>query len=306
LLVGYVKALFPYNSTRDDELSFACGDFIAVVRKTDSGWWRGACNGKFGMFPLNRTKELELESLGTATVKYNFNARRRDELTIAKGEQVDIMRLRNKDWFLVRHEHVIGNFPACYLQYDMALHSHIQPAKILKPVPTASATSSAGAGPNASAGASAGASASASAGASASASASASPGGFKPPGISRLPSQNRFGGSQGSPSPMATPPTGAMRVPSPNATPPTASPLPAASAPPAAAPPPVMPRAPPVEPREPKKQCQVLYSYEARYPNELTITKGDIIDIISQTGNWWEGELNGNRGQFPNNYVQLL
>jgi len=304
-VVGYVKASFPYNAGREDELSFACGDYIAVLRKTEGGWWRGSCNGKVGLFPQNRIKELELESLATATVKFNFNARRRDELTIAKGEEVEIMKLRNKNWFLVKYENAVGNFPACYLQYDAALQAQIPTAA--KPAkPTAGAAAAAAAVAKAAPPATAPlAVPSPSRVAAAATAADATPptgspaSGGPPKAIGRLPSMGRFG-SPGPASP-ATTPTGAAAIPSPLATPS------AASAPPAAAaPPPVMPRPPPPAEPQPKKQCQVLYDYEARYPNELTISKGDIIDIISQTGNWWEGELNGQRGQFPNNYVQLL
>ena len=304
-VVGYVKASFPYNAGREDELSFACGDYIAVLRKTEGGWWRGSCNGKVGLFPQNRIKELELESLATATVKFNFNARRRDELTIAKGEEVEIMKLRNKNWFLVKYENAVGNFPACYLQYDAALQAQIPTAA--KPAkPTAGAAAAAAAVAKAAPPATAPlAVPSPSRVAAAATAADATPptgspaSGGPPKAIGRLPSMGRFG-SPG-PASSATTPTGAAAIPSPLATPS------AASAPPAAAaPPPVMPRPPPPAEPQPKKQCQVLYAYEARYPNELTISKGDIIDIISQTGNWWEGELNGQRGQFPNNYVQLL
>jgi len=307
-VVGYVKASFPYNAGREDELSFACGDYIAVLRKTEGGWWRGSCNGKVGLFPQNRIKELELESLATATVKFNFNARRRDELTIAKGEEVEIMKLRNKNWFLVKYENAVGNFPACYLQYDAALQAQIPTAA--KPAkPTAGAATAAAAvakaAPPATAPLAVPSPSRVAAAAAATAAADATPptgspaSGGPPKAIGRLPSMGRFG-SPG-PASSATTPTGAAAIPSPLATPS------AASAPPAAAaPPPVMPRPPPPAEPQPKKQCQVLYDYEARYPNELTISKGDIIDIISQTGNWWEGELNGQRGQFPNNYVQLL
>jgi len=31
-----------------------------------------------------------------------------------------------------------------------------------------------------------------------------------------------------------------------------------------------------------------------------------VISVIRQGGEWWEGELNGNRGLFPSNYVKLL
>ncbi|XP_076023658.1 ABI family, member 3a isoform X2 [Genypterus blacodes] len=47
------------------------------------------------------------------------------------------------------------------------------------------------------------------------------------------------------------------------------------------------------------------YDYEASKPDELTFTEGDIIYLIHRHDNgWWEGIVNGNRGFFPQNFVQ--
>ena len=39
---------------------------------------------------------------------------------------------------------------------------------------------------------------------------------------------------------------------------------------------------------------------------DLRVREGDIILVLSQDGEWWEGILNGERGYFPGNYVHLL
>nr|XP_034972713.1 SH3 domain-containing kinase-binding protein 1 isoform X4 [Zootoca vivipara] len=58
-----------------------------------------------------------------------------------------------------------------------------------------------------------------------------------------------------------------------------------------------------------KEYCKVLFSYEAQNEDELTIKEGDIVTLVNKecidTG-WWEGELNGRRGVFPDNFVKLL
>ncbi|CAG8504074.1 11876_t:CDS:10 [Acaulospora colombiana] len=50
---------------------------------------------------------------------------------------------------------------------------------------------------------------------------------------------------------------------------------------------------------------RVLYDYDAQSPEELTIKEGDVIEVTDRdVGNgWWEGTLNGVRGQFPASYV---
>lgn len=49
------RALYNYDGTNDDELSFREGDFIHLISKDagDPGWWRGELNGKEGVFPDN-------------------------------------------------------------------------------------------------------------------------------------------------------------------------------------------------------------------------------------------------------------
>ncbi len=48
-----------------------------------------------------------------------------------------------------------------------------------------------------------------------------------------------------------------------------------------------------------------LYSYKASKPDDLSLTEGDIIYLMHRHDDgWWEGVLNGNRGFFPENYVQ--
>ncbi len=46
-------ALYNYDATEADELSFTKGDVIIITRKDDPGWWTGTCNGKTGLFPSN-------------------------------------------------------------------------------------------------------------------------------------------------------------------------------------------------------------------------------------------------------------
>lgn len=48
------------------------------------------------------------------------------------------------------------------------------------------------------------------------------------------------------------------------------------------------------------------YDYDAVNPDELTIKVGDTITGIKiMEGGWWEGEVNGKRGMFPDNFVKV-
>ncbi|XP_053163945.1 SH3 domain-containing kinase-binding protein 1 isoform X3 [Hemicordylus capensis] len=58
-----------------------------------------------------------------------------------------------------------------------------------------------------------------------------------------------------------------------------------------------------------KEYCKVIFPYEAQNEDELTIKEGDIVTLVNKDcidAGWWEGELNGRRGVFPDNFVKLL
>lgn len=51
----YCIALYDYDATCDEELSFLEGDILKVLRKephdVDDGWWEGELRGQRGLFP---------------------------------------------------------------------------------------------------------------------------------------------------------------------------------------------------------------------------------------------------------------
>ncbi|KAM4699922.1 intersectin-1 isoform 1-T1 [Discoglossus pictus] len=67
----------------------------------------------------------------------------------------------------------------------------------------------------------------------------------------------------------------------------------------------------PTEPPKPAAlppTCQVIgmYDYIAQNDDELAFAKGQIINVLNKEDpDWWKGELNGQVGLFPSNYVKL-
>ena len=53
-----VKGLYEHIPEQDDELAFNVGDIIEVLETGEDGWWKGQCNGKEGMFPVNYVVHL--------------------------------------------------------------------------------------------------------------------------------------------------------------------------------------------------------------------------------------------------------
>ncbi|KAM8813062.1 intersectin-1 isoform 2-T2 [Rhynchonycteris naso] len=69
-----------------------------------------------------------------------------------------------------------------------------------------------------------------------------------------------------------------------------------------------------ITPTEPPKPatfpavCQVIgmYDYTAQNDDELAFSKGQIINVLNKEDpDWWKGEVNGQVGLFPSNYVKL-
>uniref|UniRef100_A0A8V8TNU1 SH3 domain containing kinase binding protein 1 n=1 Tax=Homo sapiens TaxID=9606 RepID=A0A8V8TNU1_HUMAN len=51
----------------------------------------------------------------------------------------------------------------------------------------------------------------------------------------------------------------------------------------------------------------VEFDYQAQHDDELTISVGEIItNIRKEDGGWWEGQINGRRGLFPDNFVREI
>ena len=62
---------------------------------------------------------------------------------------------------------------------------------------------------------------------------------------------------------------------------------------------------PPFLPPSDVGQCEVEYGYTAQQGDELTISPGDVVNIIEKYDeDWWQGELNGQVGIFPASYVK--
>lgn len=61
--------------------------------------------------------------------------------------------------------------------------------------------------------------------------------------------------------------------------------------------------------RDKKEMCRVLFPYEAANEDELTLVEGDIITLLSKDApdkGWWKGELRGQVGLFPDNFVDII
>ncbi|XP_011148601.1 SH3 domain-containing kinase-binding protein 1-like isoform X1 [Harpegnathos saltator] len=61
--------------------------------------------------------------------------------------------------------------------------------------------------------------------------------------------------------------------------------------------------------RDKKELCRVLFPYEAANEDELTLVEGEIVTLLSRDApdkGWWKGELRGQVGLFPDNFVDVI
>ncbi|XP_075709391.1 SH3 domain-containing protein 21 [Rhinoderma darwinii] len=55
--------------------------------------------------------------------------------------------------------------------------------------------------------------------------------------------------------------------------------------------------------------ARVMFDYVSTLPDELALKKGDVVSVISketEDEGWWQGELNGKIGLFPDNFVIFI
>jgi len=58
-------------------------------------------------------------------------------------------------------------------------------------------------------------------------------------------------------------------------------------------------------PHQAREQAVALYPFHGESEQELSFQYGDVLNVLSKNGEWWECELNGRHGLIPANYVQL-
>ncbi|GAA5937888.1 SH3 domain-containing protein [Sporobolomyces koalae] len=56
---GQCKAIWAYQKSQPDDLSFQPGDIIEIVEEVNADWWKGSLNGQTGLFPANHVERIQ-------------------------------------------------------------------------------------------------------------------------------------------------------------------------------------------------------------------------------------------------------
>ncbi|XP_019384758.1 PREDICTED: SH3 domain-containing kinase-binding protein 1 isoform X2 [Crocodylus porosus] len=316
---------FDYKAQHDDELTIAVGDIITNIRKEDGGWWEGQLKGRRGLFPDNFVREIKKdmkkesftnkppekpinevsngsplllsETIIRTNKKGERNRRRRcqvafsympqneDELELKVGDIIEVVGEVEEGWWEGILNGKTGMFPSNFIKElsDSDDAGIAQEEQITKPS-LKDATGSESDGGDSSSTKSEGANGAA----------PIQPKKVKGVGFGDIfkdkPIKLRPRSIEVENDFLPVEKTVGKKLP---------------------------PAAATQEPTKieadnrtkVKEYCKVIFPYEAQNDDELTIKEGDIVTLLSKDcidAGWWEGELNGRRGVFPDNFVKLL
>ncbi|XP_012147954.1 rho guanine nucleotide exchange factor 38 [Megachile rotundata] len=138
-LKPYAITLYPFNAQFPNELSFAVGEVVHLIKHIDSEWMEGMIDNQKGIFPISYvniivdcneinteqnlltqdTNNLEYDELMPGTkvkVEYTFKAQMDGDLSISEADIVTVINMANSDWVNVEDQSgKIGLCPRGYL-----------------------------------------------------------------------------------------------------------------------------------------------------------------------------------------------
>lgn len=319
---------FDYQAQHDDELTISVGEVITNIRKEDGGWWEGQINGRRGLFPDNFVREIKKDMkkdplsnkapekpmldvasgnalLSSETIlrtnKRGERRRRRcqvafsylpqndDELELKVGDIIEVVGEVEEGWWEGVLNGKTGMFPSNFIK-ELSGESDelgISQDEQLSKSSLRETTGSESDGGDSSSTKSEGANGTV-------ATVAIQPKKVKGVGFGDIfkdkPIKLRPRSIEVENDFLPVEKTIGKKLP------------PASSTP--------DPSKPEMDSRtKTKDYCKVIFPYEAQNDDELTIKEGDIVTLINKDCidvGWWEGELNGRRGVFPDNFVKLL
>ncbi|KAM7339122.1 SH3 domain-containing kinase-binding protein 1 isoform X2 [Alexandromys fortis] len=319
---------FDYQAQHDDELTISVGEVITNIRKEDGGWWEGQINGRRGLFPDNFVREIKkdmkkdplankapekpmldiasgsalLSSEGILRTNKRGERRRRrcqvafsylpqndDELELKVGDIIEVVGEVEEGWWEGVLNGKTGMFPSNFIK-ELSGESDelgISQDEQLSKSSLRETTGSESDGGDSSSTKSEGANGTV-------ATVAIQPKKVKGVGFGDIfkdkPIKLRPRSIEVENDFLPVEKTIGKKLP------------PATSTP--------DPSKPEMDSRtKAKDYCKVIFPYEAQNDDELTIKEGDIVTLINKDCidvGWWEGELNGRRGVFPDNFVKLL
>ena len=83
------KVLFSYQPAHEDELELKVEDVVEFLGEVEDGWWRGAVNGRSGVFPSNFVEMVSNTDAANAKEKASRVETKNKRNENMKGEESD-------------------------------------------------------------------------------------------------------------------------------------------------------------------------------------------------------------------------
>ncbi|XP_064474241.1 intersectin-1-like isoform X11 [Ornithodoros turicata] len=159
------QALFPWRAKKDNHLSFNKGDIISVVEQQEM-WWYGSCQDKVGWFPKSYVKlisgplktgrssldhvEAEDDQSTTAAVEeptqecidgqkyealYSYQSQEPGDLSFAAGDIIEVQK-KDGDWWTGALNGQAGIFPSNYVR-PLTTEVQVAPVEVKEAFPIA-------------------------------------------------------------------------------------------------------------------------------------------------------------------------
>jgi len=126
--IKQLVALYNYDATEDNELTFVEGDLIDLLEENESGWWRGRLQVslKEGLFPSNFVEEQGKATVTSGPIEirseyialYDYDAEDNTEISIKENDAL-FVESETDGWYYGYNKNtptIKGNFPSNFVE----------------------------------------------------------------------------------------------------------------------------------------------------------------------------------------------
>ncbi|KAK7097516.1 E3 ubiquitin-protein ligase SH3RF3-like [Littorina saxatilis] len=118
------RALYSYDASEKDDLSFKKGSTVTLRRQIDDNWYEGELNGLVGVFPASYVQVLvPLPQIPQCRALYDFqldDEMEKDCLTFKKDQVINVIRKVDTNWIEGRKGDKIGILPLAFVELNHA------------------------------------------------------------------------------------------------------------------------------------------------------------------------------------------
>ncbi|KAL8576439.1 hypothetical protein ACOMHN_049006 [Nucella lapillus] len=118
------RALYSYDASEKDDLSFKKGEVVMLRRQIDDNWYQGEFSGQIGVFPASYVQVLvPLPQIPQCRALFDFqldDENEKDCLTFRKDQVITVIRKVDTNWIEGRKGDKIGILPLAFVELNHA------------------------------------------------------------------------------------------------------------------------------------------------------------------------------------------